>query len=80
MRTPHNKANIDERLMIDLYINHRMTTYQVAEVFHLNQTIIARRLLKYGLTRNKSESHKGQIPWNYKGEKTKTKSGLERAI
>lgn len=58
-RTPANKLDLDEGLLREMYLERRMTSYQIAAVFGVNPSPIQMRLRKLGITRNRSEARKG---------------------
>lgn len=59
----------DKEQLYELYIKKQLPTRECAKILECSQGIIIKRLKKFNiLTRNLSESHKGNIPWN-KGKK-----------
>ncbi len=85
MRIAHNKADIDEKLLVELYLGGKNSSH-LAELFGVTQATICNRLKPYSVIRSNSESHKG-IPAHNKKDymidsqgyaKVHTESGVKR--
>ena len=59
---PHNKMQIDEGALREMYLGQRMTAEQVAASLNVSEHAVWTRLRKLGISRSNSESHRGKRP------------------
>lgn len=78
----YNKIEIDESTLLDLYLEQRKTSYQIAAQLGIHAVTIQRRLKKLGVTRSNSESHKGKskklLPEHVREIRELSKAGLSQ--
>lgn len=75
-----NSLNLPKEELIDLYVQQEKTTYELADYYDCDSTVIERRLRWYGIT--KRHTGPSDDPWEYKygsSWRRQRRKALERA-
>jgi len=60
----HNQFELDYEVLNELYVNQKLTTYEVADRLGCSQSKVWKSLIEMGINRSVSESMLGREPWN----------------